>query len=546
MKWHEPRAVLAAWLLTVVTLACLLPFLGKAFHIDDPLFIWTARHLQSHPIDFYGFNVDWSYQEQPMSREMQNPPLAACYLAIVGAVFGWSECALHFGFLLPALAFVLGTYCLARRFCSHPFAAALSVIAMPVFLLSSTGIMCDTMMAALWIWAVYFWVEGFDPEQPLRLWLAAVLMAACSLTKYFGISLIPLLILYSALQRPHSRRWLIYFTLPVLILAGYQWMTARLYGHGLLWNATAYVTTLRVEGGWGSKLLETFAFCGGCTFIGLAALPLLWGKKGMMAGALGACAFGLMMMMMKNVGVFSVIEAGHFKWQFLIQMSLFIVGGVSILALAVFDVICNRSPISILLASWLIGGLIFVGAVNWTVSGRNILPLAPAVAVLIIRRMESRSNGGLPDPMRHWWWPLGVSLAVALMVARADWQWANSERTTAGTIKDELVGRCNGISFEGHWGFHYYMEQLGAKPLTRTPLILAANEAVVLPMDNTCIFDLPSNLVEPLAEVDVTPSKWISIQSTPDGAGYYSDEWGPAPFVFGPATKRSYWIFRVK
>src|SRR5271154_6045195 len=132
MKWHEPRAAVAAWLLTAGTLACLLPFLGKAFHMDDPLFIWTAHHLQSHPFDFYGFNVNWSFQEQSMSREMQNPPLAAYYLALVGGIFGWNEYALHFGFLFPAIALVLGTYCLARRLCFHPFAAALAVVVMPV------------------------------------------------------------------------------------------------------------------------------------------------------------------------------------------------------------------------------------------------------------------------------------------------------------------------------------------------------------------------------------------------------------------------------
>ena len=546
MKWHEPRAAVASWLLAAVTLACLLPFLGKAFHMDDPLFIWTARHLQSHPFDFYGFNVNWSYQEQPMSHEMQNPPLAAYYLAVIGAVFGWSECALHFGFLLPAIAFVLGTYFLGRRLCSHPFAAALAVVAMPVFMLSSTSVMCDTMMAALWVWAVYFWLEGLNPERPSRLWLAAALMAACSLTKYFGVCLIPLLIAYSALQQPKTWCWLKYFALPVLVLAGYQWMTARLYGQGLLWNAASYVTTLRVEGGWVSKLLETLAFCGGCTFIALAALPLLWGRKGLLAGALGVGAAGLLMVAMKKVGVFSVVEDGHVKCLFLIQMAMFILGGMVALTLAVSDATRSKTPASILLVLWLVGGLVFVGAVNWTVSGRNILPLAPAVALLVIRRMESVPVGGRPDPFRHWWWPLGISLAVALMVARADWQWADSERTVAGIMKDKLTPLCNGIAFEGHWGFHYYMEQLGARPLAQTPLRLTSNEAVVLPMDNTCIFDLPSSLVESLAKVDVTPSRWISIQNIFDGAGYYSDEWGPAPFIFGPATEESYWVFRVK
>ena len=171
----EPCARRAVWLLTAATLACLLPFLGKAFHIDDPLFVWAAQHIQSHPIDFYGFNVDWGYQKSPMTIAMLNPPLACYYLAAVGTVLGWSEQALHFGFLLPALALVLGTYWVAGRFCSHPLAAALGTIATPVFLLSSTSLMCDTMMAAFWVWAVFFWMEGLEPENPRRLLLSAPL-----------------------------------------------------------------------------------------------------------------------------------------------------------------------------------------------------------------------------------------------------------------------------------------------------------------------------------------------------------------------------------
>lgn len=546
MKWPEPRAAVALWLLTAVTLACLVPFLGKAFHMDDPLFIWTARHLQSHPFDFYGFTVNWSFREQPMFREMQNPPLAAYYLAVVGSVLGWSEYALHFGFLVPAVALVLGTYCLARQFCIHPFAAAVAIVAMPVFLLSSTSVMCDTMMTALWVWAVFFWMTGLTPERPARLWAAAVLMAACCLTKYFGMALIPLLIVYTGMQPHRPRYWLLYFVLPIMVLAAYQWMTARLYGNGLLGNAAMYVTTLRVAGGWTSKLSETLAFCGGCTFICLTVLPWLWGRKGLMAVMIGAGVVAGLLICMKKVGTFLVVESGHVQWLFLAQMTAFVIGGIIVLTLAVGDFIRQRTAVSTLLALWMIGGLVFVGAVNWTVSGRNLLPLAPAVALLIVRRLENNLDSGRPDPFRHWWWPCGASLVVALMVARADWQWANSARNVAGTMKEELASRCQRIVFEGHWGFQYYMEQLGAKPLAQTPLMLASNEAVVLAMGNTSIFDLPSGRVEPLAKVDVTPSKWISILSIPAGAGYYSDEWGPAPFIFGPAAPDSYWVFLAK
>jgi 4-amino-4-deoxy-L-arabinose transferase-like glycosyltransferase len=542
MHGKEPGAGLACWLLAAVTLACLLPFLGKAFHMDDPLFIWTARHIQSHPVDFYGFSVDWGFEQTPMTLAMQNPPLGAYYLAAVGAALGWSERALHFGYLGPALALVLGTYCMARRFCAHAFAAALATVTSPVFLLSSTSLMCDTMMAALWVWAVYFWMEGLEGENPWRLLLAATLIGACSLTKYFGVCLIPLLAVYSALQRGRAGRWLFYFLWPVLILAAYQWLSARLYGRGLLSDAVGLAVVKRTSTGFLSRIIETLAFSGGCFFIVLPALPLLWGRKGLIRGVLGAGVVGGLMVAMKKVGNFPIVEGGHVNWLFLLQMSLFVVGGALTLALAVADARRNRTPASILLLLWVAGVLVFVGAVNWTVSGRNILPMAPAAAVLIVRRLEFRQAGGL----ERLWWPLGLSLAVALMVAWADWRLAGLAREVARNLTSQLAPRFHDIAFEGHWGFQYYMEQLGVEPFTRNPLVLKPNQVIVVPLGNTSLFRLPDNLAGTNAEYNFTPAKWLCVQNSRAGAGYYSDGWGPIPFVFGPAPPETYLVVRVK
>jgi len=542
MNWKEPRGVWPVWALTAVSLACLLPFLGKAFHIDDPLFIWTAQHIQAHPGDFYGFNVDWGFEEAPMSLAMLNPPLACYYTAAVGTVFGWSEYALHAGFLLPALALVLGTYALARRFCSHPFAAASATITTPVFLLASTSLMCDTMMVALWVWAVFFWVEGIEPENPRRLMLAALLIAACGLTKYFGLSLVPLLAVFTWWQKRRFGRWILYLASPILVLAAYQWLTARLYGRGLLWNATGYVAAQHITAGWISRIIETLSFSGGCVFLVLPALPLLWGRKGMILCTAGTVAAGGIMVAMKKVGGFPVLASGHFNWLFLVQMALFVVGGAVILALAVADFKRNRTPDSILLLLWVAGVLFFLCAVNWTVAGRNILPLAPAAALLLVRRLEFQET----DHWRHWWWPLGISLAVALTVAWADWRLAGSAREAPITLKSRLAPSFDQIAFEGHWGFQYYMEQMGAKPLARKPLDLAPYRAVIVPLNHACLFELPPDRVESVGALQLTPTDWISVQSFRAGAGYYSDEWGPAPFVFGPAAPDTYKVYQVK
>ncbi|HEX9286350.1 MAG TPA: hypothetical protein VF999_03675, partial [Thermoanaerobaculia bacterium] len=48
-----------ALLLAVLTALFLLPFVGKAFHVDDTLFLKAARQIREHPFDFYGFSVNW-------------------------------------------------------------------------------------------------------------------------------------------------------------------------------------------------------------------------------------------------------------------------------------------------------------------------------------------------------------------------------------------------------------------------------------------------------------------------------------------------------
>src|SRR5438067_537898 len=102
----------APWVMALGCIACLVPFVGKAFHIDEPLFLWSARQLQAHPGDPFGFDVNWDleHRAKPMWLVTQNPPLACYYAALAAAAVGWSETALHLAFLLPAVGAVIGTF----------------------------------------------------------------------------------------------------------------------------------------------------------------------------------------------------------------------------------------------------------------------------------------------------------------------------------------------------------------------------------------------------------------------------------------------------
>src|SRR4029077_2680670 len=103
----------------------------------------------------------------------------------------------HFVFFLPAIAAIWGTHRLARHFCDRPLLAAGATLFTPAFLVSSTTLMCDTLMLAFWVWAVVLWVEGMERDNFWRLAGSGVLIALAALTKYFGACLIPLLVAYS-------------------------------------------------------------------------------------------------------------------------------------------------------------------------------------------------------------------------------------------------------------------------------------------------------------------------------------------------------------
>jgi 4-amino-4-deoxy-L-arabinose transferase-like glycosyltransferase len=117
----QTRAIL---IIFVAVIAMTLPFAGKAFNVDEPLFIWAAQHAQMHPTDPYGFDVNWYGKADPMRDVMQNPPLTSYCIALAAAFVGWSEFGLHLVFSLFAVAAIAGTWTLATRLTSSPWLAS--------------------------------------------------------------------------------------------------------------------------------------------------------------------------------------------------------------------------------------------------------------------------------------------------------------------------------------------------------------------------------------------------------------------------------------
>ena len=522
------------------------PFLAKPFNIDDPLFIWLARQVQAHPGDPFGFNVNWYGVVWPMWTVTENPPMAGYYYALAGTIFGWNEIGLHLAGLLIALAVVLGTYRLAVPLCNRPGLAACAVLFTPLFLVSANTVMCDMLMLAFWTWAIIFWLEGLEQNHFAKIIVAGLLVALALLTKYFGIALLPLLAVHGAMQQRRLGAWVVGLLIPLAALGAYQWITLMLYGHALFSAAAGFATSVQGELGF-SKLagaLIALAFTGGGAASALFLAPALWRVRTLVGVTVGTVVLaGTLGCSRLFLHKYSGLATTTAQAEMLAQLIFWSIGGVLIFMLAVADIVKNRrDPRSWLLGLWVAGTFCFTAFANWTINGRSLLPLVPAVGILLARRWDA---GGQTYPRAL---PVGfaASALLALLVAQSDFQLAVAVRQSA----EQAFARYNSggttVWFEGHWGFQYYMQELGAKAVDFKHSRQLPGDILLLPQHNTDVSEPSPEIAFRRDTLSIPNPSWLATWQAAVGAGFYSSVVGPLPFGFGRVPPEIVYVFELK
>src|SRR5437588_3234677 len=144
----------------------------------------------------------------------------------------------------------------------------------------------------------------------------------------------------------------------------------------------------------GGRTLVTLSYLGASALTALLLAPFLWSRKQI---ALATLASGVAaMFVMRGVvrlgltaGSPQAFAARNEHWPIIsIQLVLFIAGGISVLALAISDYRRERDPDSLFLLLWVVGSFWFTAYLNWTVNVRSVLPMIPAVGILLARRLE--------------------------------------------------------------------------------------------------------------------------------------------------------------
>jgi 4-amino-4-deoxy-L-arabinose transferase-like glycosyltransferase len=527
------------WALAAVTFVLLAPFCDKPFNIDDPLFLWGAKQILAHPLDPFGFTVNWGVTTVPMWVASDNPPLACYYVALAGGILGWSEIAMHLAVILPTIVALIGTHRLAGHFCRTPMLAALATLFMPVFMVSSTTIMCDILMLAMWVWAVVFWVEGLERDVVWKLLAAAVLLSLAPVTKYFGLCLIPLLGVYGFMAKRRGA-WVAYLLIPLAAFAVYQWLTAIFYGAQLRQATTyslAFKSHLRI-----ASVVPGLSFLGGCVAIALFLAPLLWRKKTAAPFAAAAAVLILVVLFQKSL---SQSVEGSPVWTMQVQVFLWAMTGVTVLTLVFTDLYRHRDARSCLLALWVLGTFAFASFINWSINGRSMLPMAPAVAILIARRLDENIVAGR-DLTR--WLPVGLAAGAAfsLLVTRADYLFAIACRQSAREVVAQYGDQTNNILFQGHWGYQWYMKQGGMKEFDAYRTQLMPGNLLINADYNTTVLPPDPKSVAKTEIVYATGPRYFTVMNPPVGAGFYSSVFGPLPFAFGKVAPERVIVYYIK
>lgn len=289
-------------------------------------------------------------------------------------MFGWNEIALHLACWGVAFLAATGIYSLAQRWCARPLLATLVAIFMPVFLVSSSTLICDVATLAFWVWALVLWERALVNGQSRWLLVAAGGLAGLAvLTKYSAVTLLPLLPILGVLRTRKLGWWLAALGVPLLMVAGYEWLTAWRYGTGLFSAAVGHTQNSRgFPSSWEGRGIIGLAFVGGCLLPLLFFAPWLWRPRTLLAG--GFVILGVLSGIFWLGGDLGLLyeNFGQMKhWAFATQVLLLTLGGVHLLLLTAAEVWPRRNLISVTLALWILGGLFSAIVLNLTINARD-------------------------------------------------------------------------------------------------------------------------------------------------------------------------------
>ncbi|MBI5545259.1 MAG: glycosyltransferase family 39 protein [Deltaproteobacteria bacterium] len=530
------RALPLALPAMLVSLVLLAPYAHKAFTVDDTLFLFQARQALTTPLTPAATFTVWSTEVERLSSIMPSGPITA-WLLTPAMALGGAEWAAHLAVWTLFLLGLWATVALALRLGLSRERAAwagLLVAATPVAL-SMAGTCMPDVPAFAFATIGLERLLAYKQERRLTQAVAcAVALALGSLTRSHIILLAGVgalaLIDDTRIERPATWRRLGWGGLVLLLGAPLLHVAVTLLTRDP-WRGHDTVSAMAHFASWRSMDRTSFGFFTHWSVALPLALPWAVLRRRELSRKL--FVFALL------VGMALLLAAGFQSWWWMTPLFAL---GVTVLADLFVDARQRGDATQLWLLAWLLISLPVVVYVQ--LPPRYLVPSAPAVAILLLRRLE-----GLPLPMARRW--LGAIVAVGLLVGslilHADAVFAGLGRRAANELVAPRVAAGQTVWFWGHWGFQFYAERAGARPLTLSPPHPRSGDAVIvddgaLPNDHQGL-DLP---VEFENRVGTLVHDWPGPRLMAAGAGYFSTHWGFLPISWGTKALDRFDVYEVQ
>jgi hypothetical protein len=510
----------------------------KPLHMDDAAYYEYARHIAGHPLDPYGFDLFWDGQLRP-AHQVLAPPLLPYWWAAALRLFGDRPFLWKLWLVPFALLLVLSLHALGRRF-ARGLELPLTVMAvLSPAVLPSFNLMLDVPALALSLGALAVFLRACDRDARGLAVLAGVLAGLAAQTKYTGLLTPAALLLYAVLF-DRLRLGLVAAACFGLVFAGWEGVTAWLYGashflyhlhgHGeaVSENAAPLPALLMLLGGVAPAqlLLGLAALRVRRRFVLLAAGGLVLGYLTLAGG--GDCSWWPRL----DFVPFSPWETICLRFR---RESL-VLGGVGgllggCLLLTAWRLGRGGSPagrprrLSRFLVGWLALEVVGYVALTPFPAVRRVLGVVVA-SLLLVGRLAARTCR--PSSRRrlvHGCAAAGVGLGLVFFAV--DWLDA---RAAVRSVEELPRPGENRVWYVGDWGFRYYAERAGLRPVVQGACRLRAGDWLVVPREraNREYVRLDGGALERRADVEVSDA--VPLRA---GACYYGSrtplEWHRRP-----------------
>lgn len=526
----------------------------KPLCVDDTLYYYHAQHLASHPLKPYDFELFWLDRPTP-AIEVLAPTLFPYYWAIGINLFGPHPFLWKLWLLPLALLLVFALHSLLRRFAPgwEMWLTWLTVIS-PVFL-PSFNLMLEIPVAALTFSALYLFFRGTD-ERSFKLVLLSGLVAGLAMqTKYTGFILPPVMLLYGLIFKK-LRLSITAALLSILIFWSIEGFIVLSAGHSHILRQTGIYGSVSPLKKYVYLAWPLLTIIGACApALALICLVVLGASRRVIAYAAIGIAIGYLLIAfvperystwpVRYTPSGELITLSHLVFSF---FGIVVFGGLTV----VIRRLCGLSGWSGLarwrdfrvewfLVLWLLGELATYFVLSPIPAVRRMLDVL-VVSTLLVGRLASKLPMSTAQEALLRFVVIG-GMALGLIFYSVDLHDAFVEKIAAERADRRAREMNPNVSrwYFARWGFQFYAERAGMKPVLPDESELSAGDWLVL-SDG---LDLPKPVAEHLSRYRLEPVErvivegWVPVKTM---LGYYSTG---LPLSHHEGPRRTVSIYRV-